>query len=219
MAGQANITNVVITTLDNVRVDFTYTGGASSDLLYLQRARAVQGIALDWVTVRRVSRGSLTNIVDYGASFSDMTYDYRIMSKDTGGGIQYGDTMGIKLPCNGITSIAPISNTSNYIVLPYVTDRDSDYEINSQAMEFAGRSYPVYERGMNRTDDVSIKFFIETPQEVYIIQNMINEGAIWYRDFSDRSFFAMVTGFSRNDTIAGYEISMDVHRVEGEITT
>lgn len=216
MAGQATLTTITIDANGNAVVNFTYSGGASTDILYLERANSYDAPDKA-VVVRRVTRGTLTSVIDYTVSNSGARYWYRIRSTnaDGSGSVYSPDWQKVDTECLDIVTIAPFDSLSTQTKLNIVQSRSGKRGRETQLMEFAGRKRPVSEVGMMRSQTVSLTWWVETIQEVYDIERILMENDFWYRDNYGRSFHGSCADVDTSDYIGGYNMSATLTEIDG----
>lgn len=218
MAGTATLTAITIDANGNAVVNFTYSGGASTDILYLERANSYDTPDKAIVT-RKVTRSALTSITDYTISNSGARYWYRIRSTNTdGSGSVYSpDWLQVDTVCLDIVTLAPYSATQTQTLLKVVSSRSGDVNRETQLMEFAGRTRPVVEIGMMRGHVVNISWFVETTQEKYDMERLLLENDFWFRDNYGRSFHGTASKITSSDYIAGYNMSAVLTEIDGGV--
>ncbi|PGL88586.1 hypothetical protein CN926_00865 [Bacillus thuringiensis] len=219
MAGQATLTAITIDTNGNAVVNFTYSGGASTDILYLERANSYDAPDKA-IVVRRVPRGSLTSVIDYTVSNSGARYWYRIRSTNAdGSGTTYSpDWFKVDTECLDVVTVAPYSDLATQTRLNVVQSRSGKRGRETQLMEFAGRKRPAAEVGMMRSQTVDLTWWVETTQEVYDIERILMDNDFWYRDNYGRSFHGSCSDVSESDYIGGYNMSATLTEVDGGAT-
>ncbi|MCU5510269.1 hypothetical protein OCB07_15700 [Bacillus cereus] len=217
MAGQATLTAITIDTNGNAVVNFTYSGGASTDILYLERANSYD-TPDKAVVVRRVPRGSLTSVIDYTVSNSGARYWYRMRATNAdGSGMTYSpDWFKVDTECLDIVTIAPYNEMWTQTKLNVVQSRSGKCGRETQLMEFAGRKRPTAEVGMMRSQTVDLTWWVETTQEVYDIERVLMNNDFWYRDNYGRSFHGSCADVSVSDYIGGYNMSSTLTEIDGE---
>ncbi|PGF00896.1 hypothetical protein [Bacillus toyonensis] len=218
MAGQATLTTITIDANGNAVVNFTYSGGASTDILYLERANSYD-TPDKAVVVRKVTRGSLTQVIDYTVSNSGARYWYRIRSTNAdGSGVVYSpDWVSVDTVCLDIVTIAPYSAVQTQTKLQVVQSRTGERSRETQMAEFAGRTRPVAEVGMMYNQVVNISFYVETAQEKYDIERLLMDNDFWFRDNYGRSFHGVCQKVNSSDYIAGFNMSAVLTEVDGGV--
>jgi len=218
MAGTATLTTITIDANGNAVVNFTYTGGASTDILYLERANSFDNPA-SAVVVRKVTRGSLTQLIDYTISNSGARYWYRIRSTnlDGSGAVYSPDWVSVDTTCLDIVTIAPYSAVQTQTKLQVVQSRTGERSRELQMAEFAGRTRPVAEVGMMYNQVVNISFYVETAQERYDTERILLDNDFWYRDNYGRSFHGVCQKVNPSDYIGGFNISAVLTEVDGGV--
>lgn len=215
MAGTPTVTTITMSN-GNAVVNFTYSGGASTDILYLERANSFATTGEQKV-VRRVTRGSLTSITDFTISNSGARYWYRIRSTNSDGtGAVYSDYVSVDTVCLNIVTLAPYSEQWMITYLNIVQSRTGKKGRETQLMEFAGRVRPVVEVGMMRNQSVSLTWWVETTQEVYNIEKLLLDSDFWFRDNYGRSFHGVCSDVDVSDYIGGYNMSATLTEIDGE---
>lgn len=215
MAGTPTVTTITMSN-GNAVVNFTYSGGASTDILYLERANSFATTGEQKV-VRRVTRGTLTSIADYTISNSGARYWYRIRSTNSDGtGTIYSDYVSVDTVCQNIVTLAPYDSPATITNLDIVQSRSGKKGRETQLMEFAGRKRPVSEVGMMRSQTVSLTWWVETTQEVYNIEKLLLDSDFWFRDNYGRSFHGSCADVDVSDYIGGYNMSATLTEIDGE---
>ncbi|PFY49110.1 hypothetical protein COL55_13465 [Bacillus toyonensis] len=218
MAGQATLTTITIDANGNAVVNFTYSGGASTDILYLERANSYD-TPDKAVVVRKVARGSLTQVVDYTVSNSGARYWYRIRSTNAdGSGTVYSpDWASVDTVCLDIVTLAPYSAVQTQTKLQVVSSRTGERSRETQMAEFAGRTRPVVEVGMMYNQAVNISFYVETAQERYDVERLLLDNDFWFRDNYGRSFHGSCQKVSSSDYIGGFNMSAVLTEIDGGV--
>ncbi|MHA4169960.1 hypothetical protein [Bacillus cereus] len=216
MAGTPIITSIVINANGDARVEFSYSGGSSSDILYLERANSFATTG-EQFTVRRFMKGVLTGITDHTISNSGARYWYRIRATNPdGSGSVYSDYVSVDTVCLNIVTIAPFNEMWTQTNLNIVQSRTSKKSRESQLMEFAGRKRPASEVGIMRGQSVSLTWWVETTQEVYNIEKLLLDSDFWFRDNYGRSFHGSCADVDVSDYIGGYNMSATLTEIDGE---
>lgn len=217
MAGQATITAISVTNNGDAKVTFSYSGGSSSDILYLERANSYD-TPDKAKAVRKFTKGSLLEIYDHTMSNSGARYWYRIKSTNAdGSGVVYSpDWFKIDTVCLDIITIAPYLEQWTTTRLNVVQTRSGKRGRETQLMEFAGRKRPAAEVGMMRSQTVDMTWWVETTQEVYDIERILMENDFWFRDNYGRSFHGICSDVSVSDYIGGYNMSATLTEIDGE---
>ncbi|MGX5581936.1 hypothetical protein [Bacillus cereus] len=217
MAGVATITGITIDSSGNAVVTFSYAGGVSSDIVYLDRANSYDSPDKSKV-VRKLSRGTLTNITDFTISNSGARYWYRMRATNAdGSGMTYSpDWFKVDTECLDVVTIAPYSEQWTQTKLNVVQSRSGKRGRETQLMEFAGRKRPAAEVGMMRSQTVDMTWWVETTQEVYDIERILMENDFWFRDNYGRSFHGICSDVSVSDYIGGYNMSATLTEIDGE---
>ncbi|PEL23408.1 hypothetical protein CN624_21140 [Bacillus toyonensis] len=218
MAGQATLTSITINGAYNAVVNFTYSGGASTDILYLERANSYDPPSKA-VVVRTITRGSITQLTDHTISNSGAAYWYRIKSTNAdGSGVVYSpDWMVVTTQCLDVVTIAPYSATQTQTFLNVVSSRTGERSRETQMAEFAGRTRPVVEVGMMYNQAVNISFYVETAQERYDIERILLDNDFWFRDNYGRSFHGTCQKVSSSDYIGGFNMSAVLTEIDGGV--
>lgn len=217
MAGIATITDIKMYFDGNAGIEFSYNGGSSSDILYLERANSYDTPDKARV-IRRVTRGTLSSIFDFTISNSGARYWYRIRATNSdGSGTTYSpDWFKVDTECKDIVSIAPYTSQQTFTLLNVVQSRSGKRGRETQLMEFAGRKRPAAEVGMMRSQTVDLAWWVETTQEVYDIERILMENDFWFRDNYGRSFHGVCSDVSISDYIGGYNMSATLTEIDGE---
>lgn len=218
MAGQATLTTITINSNGDAVVNFTYSGGASTDILYLERANSYD-TPTQAIQVRKVARGSLTSMVDHTVSNSGARYWYRIRSTnvDGSGGVYSPDWASVDTTCLDIVTIAPYSAVQTQTKLQVVSSRTGERSRETQMAEFAGRTRPVAEVGMMYNQTVNISFYVETAQERYDAERILMDNDFWFRDNYGRSFHGVCQKVNSSDYIGGFNMSAVLTEVDGGV--
>ncbi|KAB2380199.1 hypothetical protein [Bacillus toyonensis] len=217
MAGTATLTGITINGAYNAVVTFTYLGGASTDILYLERANAFDPSSKA-ITVRKLARGSITQLTDHTISNSGAKYWYRIISTNAdGSGWTASDWLDVSTTCLDVVTIAPITATQTQTFLNVVSSRTGERSRETQMAEFAGRTRPVVEVGMMYNQVVNISFYVETAQERYDIERLLLDNDFWFRDNYGRSFHGTCQKVSSSDYIGGFNMSAVLTEIDGGV--
>lgn len=218
MAGQATLTGITINGAYNAVVNFTYSGGASTDILYLERANSYD-TPDKAIVVRKLARGSITQLTDHTISNSGARYWYRIRSTnaDGSGAVYSPDWFSVDTVCLDVVTIAPYSATQTQTFLNVVSSRTGERSRETQMAEFAGRTRPVAEVGMMYNQVVNISFYVETTQERYDIERLLMDNDFWFRDNYGRSFHGVCQKVNSSDYIGGFNMSAVLTEVDGGV--
>ena len=216
MAGIATITEITINYLFSSRVVFTYSGGSSSDIIYLERANSYDSPDKA-IVVRKFVKGSETIVLDHTVSNSGARYWYRIRATNAdGSGTTYSpDWFKVDTECLDVVTIAPYTELATQTRLNVVQSRNGNKGRETQLIEFAGRKRPAAEVGMMRNQTVDLTWWVETTQEVYDIERVLMENDFWYRDNYGRSFHGVCSDVSVSDYIGGYNMSATLTEIDG----
>lgn len=200
MATAPVITNLEIQSNSAVKITFT-SSGASSEVLYIERA--IVGLSsLEWVQVRKVNRGTLTNVIDYVSAPADITYRYRIRATNSDGasGEAISNTRDITMICQDYSSVSLVSKVWEPLLMRYATSRNSTRGRSTTIHKFAGRRDPVAEKAIQRSNLVDISWICQTWTEVEQFMELMLEQDFWYRDNSGRSFHAVCSDIQVSDS-------------------
>ncbi|MCU5407968.1 hypothetical protein OCA16_25855 [Bacillus cereus] len=217
MAGVATITEITINANGDARVVFSYSGGSSSDILYLERANSYDTPDKAKV-VRKFPKSTFDSIMDHTIPNSGARYWYRMRANNAdGSGMTYSpDWFKVDTECLDIVTIAPYSEQWTQTKLNVIQSRSGKRGRETQLMEFAGRKRPAAEVGMMRSQTVDLTWWVETTQEVYDIERVLMDNDFWYRDNYGRSFHGSCTDVSVSDYIGGYNMSSTLTEIDGE---
>lgn len=200
----------------NAVVTFSYSGGSSSDIVYLERTNSYD-TPDKAKTVRQFTKGSVTFTTDYTISNSGATYWYRMRATNSDGtGTVYSpEWISIGTVCENIVTIAPYMEQWTMTNLQVIQSRSGDRSRETQMAEFAGRTRPVAEVGMMRGFSVNLSWYVETTQEVYDIERLLLDNDFWFRDNYGRSFHGICQKVSTSDYLAGYNMSAVLTEIDG----
>lgn len=206
------------TTNGNVTLNFT-SSGASTEILSVERM-VMHRLSTEWVQVRVVTRGTLTNVIDYTAPTGDIQLAYRIKATNANGsGAVYSAVQYITLTCLDFSSVAKTDETWNPLVMKYATSRSGDRGRQTSLHRFAGRTYPVREQARQYEEKVQVEWYVETYTEVLDFYATMVDNDFWYRDNSGRSFHASTENLNVSDhpVLNGFTCSATLTRIDGGI--
>ncbi|PFK68244.1 hypothetical protein [Bacillus cereus] len=216
MAGTPTITLIEVTVNGNAVVNFSYSGGSTTDIIYLERmdSNATTG---QQKTIRQFIKGDNTYTTDFTLSNSGAKYLYRFRATNANGtGAVYSDWVEAQTQCLDIVTLAPYNEMWTRTQLKVVQSRSGKKGRETQLMEFAGRKKPAAEVGMMRNQSVDITLWVETTQEVYDIERLLLDNDFWFRDNYGRSFHGVCSDVSVSDYIGGYNMSATLTEIDGE---
>lgn len=205
------------TTNGNVTLNFTSSGG-STEILTVERMTMHKQST--WDQVRVVTRGTLTNVIDYTAPTGDVEVAYRIKATNANGtGAVYSAVKYITLQCLDFSTVAPVSETWNPLTMKYATSRSGDRGRQASLHRFAGRNYPVKEVARQYEEKVAVEWYCETYTEVLDYYGVMVDGDFWYRDNSGRSFHASTENINVSDhpVLNGFTCSATLTKIDGGI--
>jgi chitosanase len=119
-----------------------------------------------------------------------------------------------------------ISNPSNHpetlIILPYGgVGRTHSKDRAKTALQFVGRTYPVYDLGEARAESLNVSTTLPgddegTPVTIRRLRDMVGDSqVVLFRDGRGRKMYAMPTDFTTTDIeMGGYEVSFLLNRVD-----
>ncbi|MGY0013283.1 hypothetical protein [Bacillus anthracis] len=206
------------TTNGNVTLNFTHSG-ASTEVFHLERMIMHRNTS-EWVQVRKFTRGSNTEMTDLTAPTGDIQLAYRIkVTNANGSGVVYSENKYITLVCLDFSSVAPVSETWNPLVMKYATSRSGDRGRQASLHRFAGRNYPVKEVARQYEEKVAVEWYCETYTEVLDYYGVMVDNDFWYRDNSGRSFHASTDNVNVSDhpVLNGFTCSATLTRIDGGI--
>ncbi|HHQ8913266.1 TPA: hypothetical protein ACSVZR_003523 [Bacillus cereus] len=219
MATAPVITSITQSTANGgVTLNFT-SSGASNEILSVERM-TMHRSSTEWAQVRVVTRGTLTNVIDYTAPTGDIQLAYRIKATNANGsGAVYSAVQYITLTCLDFSSVAKTSETWNPLIMKYATSRSGDRGRQTSLHRFAGRTYPVREQARQYEEKVQVEWYVETYTEVLDFYATMVDNDFWYRDNSGRSFHASTENLNVSDhpVLNGFTCSATLTRIDGGI--
>lgn len=216
MAGTPTITLIEVTVNGNAVVNFSYSGGSTTDIIYLERADSYATTGQQKI-IRQFVKGDNTYTTDFTLSNSGAKYWYRFRATNANGtGAVYSDWVEAQTQCLDIVTLAPYNEMWTRTQLKVVQSRNGKKGRETQLMEFAGRKRPTAEIGMMRSQTVDLTWWVETTQEVYDIERLLLDNDFWYRDNYGRSFHGVCSDVSVSDYIGGYNMSATLTEIDGE---
>jgi hypothetical protein len=216
MATAPVITGTSITGNSFVTVTFT-SAGATNEVLYLERA--IVGVSsLDWIQVRKISRGTATNVIDYTAAPADITYRYRLRATNSDGvsGQDISNTSDRLMVCQDYSSIGRMDTASNDNLMRFATSRSAARGRSTTMHKFAGRAFPAAEKAIQRSNVVDISWYVETYTEVELFAELMLGSDFWYRDNTGRSFHAACSDLQESDSqvLNGWTLTATITQID-----
>lgn len=218
MATAPVITTLQLNSEGGVTVNFTHSG-ASTEVFYLLR-KTKYLTSTEQTQVRKITRNSATYIYDFTAPLADVTVEYQIKATNAdGSGAVFSNTKEIVLTCLDYSTVTPIYSLGNDRKMLYATSRDGSRGRPTVYHKFAGRRYPVAEKGIQRSETIKVEWYVERYDEYLEFQTLMTEQDFWYRDNSGRSFHASTDNVDVKDhqTLNGFTCSAELTRIDGGI--
>ena len=163
-------------------------GDTPTDRLELFRREYTPTGTATWIKIAN-DLPLVGTFIDYTPA-SGVEYEYRLKAVNDSSSTSIDSDITLLRVTFTETFLQEADNLSSIVVLPSVTSRDVNYQIDSALQQFAGRPQPVREFGEYEYVTISLEWEVDTHVEVTMFQEMFRKrGTLLYRDGKGRRYW------------------------------